>query len=258
VWAPGPSVAAALAVALAIFGTSAAEPASGRDAPTNTGSAPPVILAAPAAITDPLVLNITVVTPRTVGSAFPLDRGVLATAAHLVPGLAPGDSVVVRSGGPGGPMAEAMLLAVSRELDLALLRPPHDLPLSPPPPDAGVTAYAAVVAAGSVPARDPAIVAHPRRISGATTGETLRIAGVGHGLIAHLPGVTQGFSGGPVLDERGGLVGMIVAIRRHPASGSAFAPNQLRSAQTEAFVLPAALIRREAGRLLVQRSAGAP
>jgi S1-C subfamily serine protease len=200
-----------------------------------------------------------VITPHAVGSAFPLERGVLATAAHLVAGLAPGDSVVVRSGAPGSPTAEATLLAVSRELDLALLRAPHDLLLSPPPPDAGVTAYVAVVAAGSTPVSDPAVVAQPRRISGARTGETLRIAGVGHGLIARLPGVAQGFSGGPVLDEHGGLVGMIVAIRRHRASGSAFAPHKLRTSQTveEAFVLPAASIRTEARWLLAQPTAGA-
>lgn len=251
-------VAAALAVALAIFGTSLAMPASGRDATTGTGGATPVILAPPAVITDPLALHVTVITPRAIGSAFPLEPGVLVTAAHLVRGLAPGDSVLVRQGGPGGPTAEVTLLAVSRELDLALLRPPHDLPLSPPPPDAGLTAYVAVVAAGSVPARDPAIVAHPRRISGVSTGDTLRIPGVGHGLIARFGGVVQGFSGGPVLDEHGRLVGMIVAIRRHAASGSAFAPHQLRSAQAveEAFVLPAASIRIEARRVLSQRSAG--
>lgn len=234
-------------------------PASGRDATASTGGAVPVIMAPPAAITDPLVLHVTVITPRAIGSAFPLEGGVLATAAHLVAGLAPGDTVLVRSRGPGGPTAEAMLLAVSREFDLALLLPPHGLPLSPPPPNAGMTAYVPVVAAGSVPARDAAVVAHPRRVSGAATGDTLRIAGVGHGLIARLPGVVQGFSGGPVLDERGGLVGMIVAIRRHPASGSAFAPHQRPSARTveEAFVLPAASIRTEARRLLAQRTAGA-
>ncbi|WP_439580604.1 hypothetical protein [Elioraea sp.] len=40
----------------------------------------------------------------------------------------------------------------------------------------------AVVAARSVLARDPAIVAHARRVRGVSTGDTLRTPRVGHGL----------------------------------------------------------------------------
>lgn len=256
---PVPPIAAALAVVLAIFGTSLAMPASGRDAAMGTDGATPAIPAPPTAITDPLGLHVTLITPRTVGSAFPLERGVLATAGHLVAGLAPGDSVLVRRGDAGGPTAEATLLAVSRELDLALLLAPDDLPVSLPPPDATAVAYAAVVAAGSAPARDPAIGARPRRVNGVSTGETVRVPGMGHGLIARLPGIALGFSGGPVLDEHGRLVGMIVAIRRHHAAGSAFAPHLRPSAQAaeEALVLPAASIRAEARRLLARHAAGA-
>ncbi|WP_439580050.1 hypothetical protein, partial [Elioraea sp.] len=163
-----PAVATALAAALAVFGDGLAPPAAGRDA-AGTGEASRVILAPSAALTDPLLLHVTVITPRAIGSAFPLERGVLATAGHLVAGLASGDPVLVRRGGPEGPIAEARLLAVSRELDLALLSAPHGLPLAPPPPDARLPAYVALAAAGSVPVRDPAIIAHPRRVSGAST-----------------------------------------------------------------------------------------
>lgn len=254
----GTAVATAFAAILAMAGQGIAPSASGRDAAPAPGRTPPIVIAPPAPVTDPLALHVTVIAPRAIGSSFLLQPGVLATAGHLVKGLEPGARVILRTDAGTPAAAEAVLIAVSRELDLALLRPPHDLPLSPPPPDAGLTAYVAVVAAGSVPARDPAIVAHPRRISGVSTGDTLRIPGVGHGLIARFGGVVQGFSGGPVLDEHGRLVGMIVAIRRHAASGSAFAPHQLRSAQAveEAFVLPAASIRIEARRVLSQRSAG--
>lgn len=75
----------------------------------------------------------------------------------------------------------------------------------------------------------------------------------GPGVIARLPGVRPGFSGGPVLDDAGRLVGMIAAIRP-AAQGEARAAAHLvrvyRPAGTdEALILPAEVIRAEAARL---------
>jgi hypothetical protein len=77
----------------------------------------------------------------------------------------------------------------------------------------------------------------------------------GPGFVAALPGVRRGFSGGPVLDAQGHLVGMIAALRpgaqNDAVAASGFAPQRQRLAGgTEAFILGAAEIRSEVRRLL--------
>ena len=74
----------------------------------------------------------------------------------------------------------------------------------------------------------------------------------GPGLIARVPGVRAGFSGGPMLDRQRRLVGMVTAIR----PGRAAPPRRLglrarraRGAE-EAYVLRARAIRAEVARLL--------
>ena len=81
-----------------------------------------------------------------------------------------------------------------------------------------------------------------------------RVSAFGPGLIAALPGVRPGFSGGPMLDAEGRLVGMIAAIRpgnaaRRPAAAAGAAAGR-RGPADEALVLRAAEIRAEARRLM--------
>lgn len=162
---------------------------------------------APVAVgADPLALHITVLTQRAIGSAFLLEPGVVVTAGHLVAGMAPGEAVRLRRGGADGPVAEARLLATSATLDLAVLREPSSL-RAPLAPGEAAEPRGTLLAAGAVPVADAAVLARPLRVSGAATGASMRIDGVGPGVIARLDGVAPGFSGGPVLDARGRLVG---------------------------------------------------
>ena len=75
----------------------------------------------------------------------------------------------------------------------------------------------------------------------------------GPGLVARLPGARPGFSGGPLLDGRGRLVGMVTALRPAPRRRRAAAAPAARpppAAGVEAFALRAAAVRAEVRRLL--------
>lgn len=209
---------------------------------------------------DPLHAHAVVITPRLVGSAFQIAPGLAVTAAHVVDGLAPGARVTLRRGPAGGPMTTGRLLGLSPAMDLAVLEIPQGFlqqidsdarsPVGARPValTAPVAAGDRLAASGSVPLRGPQL-ALPRRVEGVATGRAVNVPGLGPGLVASLPGTVPGFSGGPVVDGAGRLVGMIIAIRRLPAAGRTDGSGSRVALSDEVYVLSAAALLDEAQRI---------
>lgn len=199
--------------------------------------------------TRPLDYHAAVVNGRLVGSAFLITPDLALTNAHVVAGAAVGGRVRVyaQSRGVSG---FARVLGVSPRMDLALLRMPTDFALAVPARDATARRGLAVRSAGVDATGGPGL-GPLMELTGAVVVDHSDLGAYGPGLVVRMPGVRFGFSGGPVLDAEGRLVGMITAIRSSagpvPASGQGRAA---AGAPDEAFVLRAAEIRAEAARLL--------
>jgi S1-C subfamily serine protease len=193
---------------------------------------------------------------RTIGSAFFLTPTIAATNAHVVAGLGPGDSLAI-SDATGRRSGVARLIARSDRMDLALLAAPEGLLPPVAEQDAPKRTGLAVRAAGvDLRARDRAAL----ELRGNIAAAELDLPRLGRGAVVRLPGVRRGFSGGPVLDLEGRLVGMIASIRVSSGGStasprqSAFTPLHILEA-TEAFVLRATDIRREAEFMLKRHRA---
>lgn len=171
-----------------------------------------------------------------IGSAFMIADGVVVTNAHVVSGRKPGDRVILASSGRAE--QSARIVAISTRMDLAVLSIASGaLPVVPGAHASqrrGVTVYAVGVAANSQNPRQKYVVA------GTVLSDRKAIAPFGWGVIATMPHIKRGFSGGPVFDEDGALVGMVAALRMASTSGA-----QGR----EAFILSARDIRAEVRRL---------
>ena len=169
----------------------------------------------------------TVLNGGIVGSAFAIAEDLAVTNRHVVRGLRPGATVSLATSGDLRVRLTAWLLAVSPHMDvLALLRiPAHSLPMVGGQ-DAQGAAGVGVVAAGIDASRDEP---GPRmQLKGSILVPRVDLPAFGPGLIAHLPGVRPGFSGGPMLD---GSVASSHGDRDPPgsrrggAAASGFAPD---------------------------------
>jgi len=170
-----------------------------------------------------------------IGSAFMIADGLVVTNAHVVSGRKLGDRLLLSSQKRNSHWAQ--IVGISPRMDLAVLRVSADfLPVAPyknARQVRGTSVYAVGVAANS---------AHPGLryvVSGQiSSGETV-IEPFGSGVIARMPGIKRGFSGGPVFDQRGNAVGMIAALR----DARNYQPR-------DAFILSIKEVRAEVGRLL--------
>jgi S1-C subfamily serine protease len=201
---------------------------------------------------EPLDYHATLVNGNVVGSTFMMAEGLAVTNAHVVRGLHVGGTVMMVSSSGKRERFQGRLVAVSREMDMALVAVPSGRLAVSARGDAAPRAGQRVVSAGvDATGGWPA----PRlEVSGVVTQASVDQPAFGPGLVARLPGVKPGFSGGPLFDGEGRLLGMVTAIRpargvARPASG--FAPRQgIARDVTEAYVLSAGAIRAEARRLL--------
>jgi S1-C subfamily serine protease len=141
------------------------------------------------------------------GSAVAIAPDRLLTNAHVIPA---GTSQVRFTRGDGGAAGEAVLLARSERMDLAVLAVPPGLvtpvPPAPAPPHPGQPLWAV-----GAPAAGPAVATGQVAIPAAS------LAGHGPGFTARL-GALMGYSGGPAVDAEGRLLGLVTAL---PQPGAA-------------------------------------
>jgi len=176
----------------------------------------------------------TLINGQIIGSAFMISDGLVVTNAHVVSGRKPGDRLTLSSERRG--RHSAQIVAISKRMDLAVLRVSGNVLPIVPNVNARQTRGASVYAVG-VAANSP----NPRQryvIAGEVSSGQTAIEPFGNGVIARMPQIKRGFSGGPVFDQQGAMVGMVAALRSKPK-------------QREVFILSIGDIRAEVGRLVL-------
>lgn len=181
--------------------------------------------------------HVSVLTGSTIGSAFMIDAGLVVTNSHVVAGRRAGDRVLLLV--PTGHRVVARIEAISSQMDLAVISVSGNLmPVVPRAP--GLARRGAKIVAVGIEARS----GNPRQrhvIRGVVVSNKRAVAPFGRGVIARMPSLKKGFSGGPVFDHSGRLVGMIAAVRQAHDSPSG---------RREAFIVSADEIRSEVARLI--------
>jgi len=181
-------------------------------------------------------------TPRTIGSAVAFEDGYVLTNAHVLRsgGAAVGEAVLVRK---DGARATARVLARSDRMDLAVLVAPRGF-LSPAPRvSAGVREGLPVWAAGSA-------ASGPVYASGWISRLGMSLPAFGPGMVARMD-AALGFSGGPVIDAAGRVVGITTALRdAGPAGLPEGVAAETRRPRREVFLISIAAAEAEARRLI--------
>ncbi len=199
----------------------------------------------------PLDYHATIINGQVVGSGFLIDEGVVVTNAHVLRGRDPGDYVTLVSSGPGRARTEARIVAISSRIDLGVLAIPGGVMPRVSPMNAPVAVGLRVTSAGLDASGHG--VPRPSAATGVVTEPALSVPAFGPGFVVDMPGARPGFSGGPMLDGRGRLVGMVSAIRSggpmRLSSGGARVDAESFGG-VEAFALDAQSIRSEVRRLL--------
>jgi hypothetical protein len=185
------------------------------------------------------------------GSAVAIGPELLATNAHVLRGgsFTPG-ALLDFTRGDGAVSGRARLLAVSGRMDLALLRIPRGALQPAPLAEAAPSAGQPVWAAGA-PSAGPAVAA------GFIERPALRLPGSGPGFTARI-GALMGYSGGPVVDGEGQVLGLVTALPR-PGAAPVMAlltgldlDGLVRGGTREIFVLSIGALREEADLLLAR------
>jgi hypothetical protein len=141
------------------------------------------------------------------GSAIAVAPDRLLTNSHVVP---VGLTRLTATRGDGGGAAQAVLLARSESMDLAVLRLPPGLmrpvtvAAAPPLPGQPLWALGA-------PSAGPALAI------GQAEQPEVELAGHGPGFTARI-GALMGYSGGPVVDAAGEVLGLVTALPRPGAA----------------------------------------
>jgi hypothetical protein len=140
------------------------------------------------------------------GAAVGFDGRHLLTCAHVLP---EGDAVVLRRGADGAELRPEAVLRSPR-MDLAVLRVPDGFLLPPPRAAEAPTAGETVWAAGAPGLGSPVA-------RGVVEAPDAEMPGFGRGFTARMPAL-MGYSGGPVVDAEGVLLGLTSAL---PGGGGA-------------------------------------